>query len=73
MEKVVLRVEPVTRYLTTAELADRFRCSNRTIYRWMKREKNPFPKPRLQHCGSSNRWAENDVLAWENKFAPTGQ
>ena len=62
--------ESITRYLTTKDLTQRYRCSKRTLYRWMKSEKNPFPKPRLKHCGSFNRWAENDVLAWENEFTP---
>jgi predicted DNA-binding transcriptional regulator AlpA len=32
----------------------------------MKRKSNPFPKPRLTSSGSSNRWAIEDIAAWEN-------
>ncbi|HIM21305.1 MAG TPA: hypothetical protein EYM28_11980 [Rhodospirillales bacterium] len=56
-------------YWSTKDLCERFRCCSRTLHRWQKRDNNPFPRPRFAHCGSSNLWAVDDVIAWEEKVA----
>jgi len=61
--------QPVKGYYCTKELAARYRCSNRTIFRWMDRKKNPFPSPRIRCSGSQNLWAIDDVEAWEQQAA----
>lgn len=57
----------VSGYVTTKELAKRYKCTSRTLARWMERSKNPFPQPRLRASGSLNRWAVEDVMDWESK------
>jgi hypothetical protein len=54
-------------YFSTKDLGERYRCSTRTIFRWMKREVNPFPEPRIVASGSHNLWAIDDVEEWEDK------
>lgn len=53
-------------YITTSELMKRYGCSSRTIFRWMKRETNPFPQPRMKASGAHNRWALDDIEKWED-------
>ncbi len=53
-------------FLTVADLAARYQCSKRTIYRWLRLEEKPFPKPRIEQAGISSLWAASDVLKWEN-------
>jgi predicted DNA-binding transcriptional regulator AlpA len=66
-------VQPsVSGYWNIKRLSERFCKSRRTIFRWMKREKLPFPKPRLPGAGSDNLWAIEDVLAWEHARANAG-
>lgn len=60
--------EPVKGYYSTKDLTARFRCSSRTIHRWMKRENNPFPNPRITGSGSQNLWAIDDVEIWEKEI-----
>jgi len=55
----------VNGYYSTKDLCNRFRCSSRTIYRWIKREAIPFPLPRIKNPGSKNLWAIEDVDEWE--------
>jgi predicted DNA-binding transcriptional regulator AlpA len=52
-------------YWNTKHLAERYSCSTRTIFRWMKKEECPFPQPRLLAAGSPNLWAIDDVESWE--------
>lgn len=56
-------------YWSTKDLKERYRCSSRTIFRWMKRDSNPFPQPRLKSSGSHNLWAIDDVEQWEDPKA----
>jgi predicted DNA-binding transcriptional regulator AlpA len=56
---------PVSGYWSTKTLCERYQCSDRTLNRWMKHKSNPFPKPRLYGAGTTNKWAIEDVLAWE--------
>lgn len=60
-------------YWTTKDLTARYRCSSRTIVRWMQREKHPFPLPRILAIGSYNRWAIDDVEEWEAAGIDTSQ
>jgi hypothetical protein len=50
---------------STHDLCDRFRCSSRTLFRRMKRPRNPFPLPCIRHAGSCNLWDATEVAAWE--------
>lgn len=52
-------------YQSTRDLCLRFRCSSRTLFRRMKRPRNPFPAPCIRHAGSFNLWDARDVAAWE--------
>ena len=54
-------------YLSTHDLSERFRCSSRTLFRRMKRARNPFPAPCIRHVGSCNLWDSEDVAAWERR------
>ena len=54
-------------YLSTHDLTDRYRCSSRTIFRWMRRAINPFPQPCFRNAGSSNLWESRDILLWEQR------
>jgi predicted DNA-binding transcriptional regulator AlpA len=54
-------------YLSARDLSHRFRCSTRTIYRWMKRGINPFPAPCIKYEGSGNLWDSADIMAWEQR------
>lgn len=55
----------ITGYWTTKQLCQRFKISRRTIIRWMTRTDKPFPQPRMRGVGNNNRWAIEDVIAWE--------
>ena len=52
-------------YQSTQDLCERFRCSSRTLFRRMKRRRNPFPAPCMKHAGSCNLWDAAEVAAWE--------
>ncbi len=54
-------------YLSTHDLRERFRCTSRTLFRRMKRPRNPFPTPCMRHAGSCNLWDSEDVAAWEQR------
>lgn len=56
-------------YWSTKDLCERYRCSNRTIGRWMLREANPLLRPRLSAFGSKNLWAFEDIDEWERKVS----
>jgi hypothetical protein len=52
-------------YQSTRDLRDRFRCSSRTLFRWMRRPENPLPGPCIRHSGSCNLWDYEEIAAWE--------
>lgn len=54
-------------YQSTRDLCERFRCSSRTLFRRMKRPRNPFPAPCIRHAGSCNLWDADEVAAWEQR------
>lgn len=54
-------------YLSTHDLCERFRCTSRTLFRRMRRVRNPFPAPCMRHAGSCNLWDSEDVVAWEQR------
>lgn len=56
-----------TGYHSTKDLRQRFRCSTRTIFRRMKRAKNPFPAPCIKEFGSFSLWDAEQVAAWEQR------
>ena len=54
-----------TAYYATRDLCERFRCSSRTLFRKMDRQRNPFPAPCIRQIGSSNLWDASEISAWE--------
>lgn len=56
-----------TSYLSTRDLSERFRCTSRTLFRRMRRARNPFPAPCIRHAGSCNLWDASEVAAWEQR------
>jgi hypothetical protein len=52
-------------YHSTKDLCGRFRCSSRTLFRWMRRAENPLPAPCIRHSGSCNLWDADEIAAWE--------
>ncbi len=59
-------------YMTTKEVAERLRVSERTVSRRMKRSYNPLPLPVIKTIGASNLWLREEVIDWEVKeFART--
>ncbi|WP_062359855.1 helix-turn-helix transcriptional regulator [Vreelandella aquamarina] len=52
-------------YLTTKDLCERYKVERTTLYRWMKREENPLPAPRISGKAGLNRWAIDDIEAYE--------
>lgn len=56
-------------YLNMTDLTIRYKCSKRTIYRWMSLEKNPFPKPKIEQTGVSSLWLETDIDAWDGSMS----
>lgn len=58
---------PTAPYYSTTDLRERFRCSSRTLFRWMKRDVNPFPAPCIRNRGSQNLWDGPQVRAWEQR------
>jgi predicted DNA-binding transcriptional regulator AlpA len=52
-------------FLRSDDLAARYGCSKRTIYRWMTLEKKPFPRPTIDRVGMSPLWARHAVIEWE--------
>lgn len=54
-----------TPYIKTKALSNRLCCSERTLFRRIKRSYNPLPKPVIKNKGSSNLWLIDDILEWE--------
>ncbi len=50
-------------YISTSELAARYRRSSRTIARW--RREAGFPAPAYPSSGAENLYRVDEVLAWE--------
>ena len=54
-------------FYTTRDLADRWGCSPRTVFRMMARKKLPLPPPDLKEQGSSNRWLVSTIDEYDVK------
>jgi predicted DNA-binding transcriptional regulator AlpA len=63
------QTRPVSGYWNTNDIMKRFKISKMTIWRWMNREKNPLPKPRINQKGASSLWAIEDVVEWEESMS----
>ena len=50
-------------FFRDTEVANRYRVSRPTIWRWVKKSK--FPKP-IKLAGGSTRWRAADLEAWEH-------
>ena len=49
-------------FYTTRDLADRWGCSERTVFRMMKPDRKiPLPLPDIQEDGASNRWLVSTI------------
>lgn len=57
------QAEPVQKYYSTKELADRYKCSTRTIARWTS--SRGFPRPAMASRGYGSLWLIEDVVRWE--------
>lgn len=64
-EVVSFEVKEISKWVNLDDLSDRYRCSGRTVWRWIK--VLGFPKPRIKTRQSL--WAWEDVIAWENNQA----
>ncbi len=53
-------------YWDTKDMCDRFKVSDRTLFRWMRLNENPLPKPKIEQRGVSRLWSIDDVVEWEN-------
>lgn len=55
-------------YLDIGKIIEKIGVSKSTIDRWMKLEKNPFPKPAINQRGKGclRLWSVSDVERWEN-------
>lgn len=53
-------------YWTTSDLMKRFKVSQMTLWRWMRREENPLPAPKFTGKGSQNRWPIEVIINWED-------
>lgn len=59
-------------YWATSTILERYGISKRTLLRWMDKEVLPFPKPKIQPTARTNRWAIDDVIAWEHQSQSFG-
>lgn len=57
----------VSGYMTTKQVCRRYSITPRTLSRWQDAtaHHNAFPKPTRQAIGSTNRWAIEAVMQWE--------
>ncbi|RDL44318.1 hypothetical protein DN730_07895 [Marinomonas piezotolerans] len=56
-------------YWGTRSVLKRFDVkSSKTLWRWMNREDNPFPKPDIVQNGAENLWKIETVLAFEQRL-----
>jgi predicted DNA-binding transcriptional regulator AlpA len=63
-------MEDESPFWTLADLAKRYRCSKRTVYRWMELKENPLPQPKINQKGVSCLWDKSTVISWENSTSP---
>ncbi len=56
-------------YLTTKQVCERYGIVRQTLYNWMARDHHPFPAPRIRGKAGNNRWAIEDVEAYEEAIA----
>ena len=59
----------VSEYIETSSILKKFKRTRQTLWRWAKREVNPFPSPRIGQDNKNrrNKWALEDVLQWEQR------
>ena len=48
-------------YLNTRDLAERYRCTPRTIFRMMRKSPIPLPPPVIKEVGAKNLWLAEDI------------
>ena len=57
-----------TLFFRDNEVADRYKISRPTIWRWVKQGK--FPRP-IKLAGGSSRWKLSDLEVWEKTQVPS--
>lgn len=55
------------KYKTAEEIKATFKFSEMTLWRWMHRDKNPFPLPAIGSSRSKRLWKTADIEAWEQR------
>lgn len=55
------------KYLTTAQVLDRFAWGKSTLQRRQARDHLPFPRPALSACGAPARYDVDEISAWEEQ------
>ena len=54
-------------FYTTRDLADRWGCHERTVFRMMQRKHRKLPPPDIQEVGSSNRWLISTIELFDQE------
>nr|CAD6417893.1 DNA-binding protein [Rhizobium sp. Q54] len=58
-------------YLTSAQVRDRYKISDMTLFRWSREEGMEFPKPFV--VKRRKLYDEDDLIRWERKRAKLAQ
>lgn len=53
------------RYLTSAQVRDRYSITDMTLWRWLNRPEMAFPRPLV--INRRRLFAEDELVAWERK------
>ncbi len=54
----------ISKLVTTAEVLSILKISRASLYLYMARKNNPFPRPVTKFGGRINRWLADDVYQW---------
>lgn len=60
-------ITPVSGYLTSNQLCERFLISTRTLFRWQSKKTNPLPEPTIRPSGTYNLWSADEIYEWEER------
>jgi hypothetical protein len=63
--------EPSRRYVTAAQVRQRYSLSDVGLWRWLRDAKLGFPQPAMR-VRDRRYWLENDLIAWERSMIPHG-
>lgn len=65
------RIDPYGRFLKLADVMKSIGVSQAMVYKLMKDEKRPFPKP--VKVGRAALWVERDVVAWKAEIVSASE